>query len=79
MYEGNATPGATITFLDQATGVTTTTTAAAKTGTYSITVPLATGSNTFTVTTKDAFGQSITGAITPVVYSPSASNAPTST
>jgi len=78
VYEGNATPGATISFLDQATGVTTTTTAAAKTGTYSITVPLATGSNTFTVTTQDAFGQSITGAITPVVYSPSASNAPKS-
>ena len=78
VYEGNATPGATITFLDQASGVTTTTTAAAKTGTYSITVPLVTGSNTFTVTTMDAFGQSITGAITPVVYSPSASTAPTS-
>jgi hypothetical protein len=77
VYEGNATPGATISFLDQATGVTTTGTAAAKTGVYNITVPLATGSNTFTVTTKDAFGQSITGAITPVVYSPSASNAPT--
>ena len=78
VYEGNATPGASVSFLDQATGVTTTSTAAAKTGVYSITVPLATGSNTFSVTTKDAFGQSITGAITPVVYSPSASNAPTS-
>ncbi len=77
-YEGNATPGATITFLDQASGVTTTTTAAANTGTYSIVVPLVTGSNTFTVTTHDAFGQSINGAITPVVYSPSASSAPTS-
>jgi Dockerin type I domain len=78
VYEGNATPGATITFLDQATGVKTTGTAVAKTGVYNITVPLATGSNTFTVTTNDAFGQSITGAITPVVYSPSASNAPKS-
>jgi hypothetical protein len=78
VYEGNATPGATVSFLDQATGVTTTTTAAAQTGVYNITVPLATGSNTFSVTTMDAFGQSITGAITPVVYSPSASDAPTS-
>jgi hypothetical protein len=78
VYEGNVTPGATVSFLDQATGVTTTTTAAAQTGVYNITVPLATGSNTFSVTTMDAFGQSITGAITPVVYSPSASDAPTS-
>jgi hypothetical protein len=78
VYEGNATPGATISFLDQTTGVTTTTTAAAQTGVYNITVPLATGSNTFSVTTMDAFGQSITGSITPVVYSPSASDAPTS-
>jgi hypothetical protein len=78
VYEGNATPGATVSFLDQATGVTTTTTAVAQTGVYNITVPLATGSNTFSVTTMDAFGQSITGAITPVVYSPSASDAPTS-
>ena len=78
VYEGNATPGATVSFLDQATGVTTTTTAADQTGVYNITVPLATGSNTFSVTTMDAFGQSITGAITPVVYSPSASDAPTS-
>ena len=42
-------------------------------------VPLVTGSNTFTVTTMDAFGQSISGAITPVVYSPTAATAPTST
>jgi Dockerin type I domain len=78
VYEGDATPGATITFLDQASGTTTQTTAAAKTGAYTITVPLVTGSNTFSVTTMDAFGQSITGTITPVVYSPSASTAPTS-
>ena len=70
-YMGNATPGASITFLDQASGVKTTTTAATGTGAYTIAVPLVTGSNTFSVTTNDAFGQSITGAITPVVYSPS--------
>jgi Dockerin type I domain len=79
VYEGDATPNATITFLDQASGVSTTTTAAAQTGAYTITVPLVTGSNTFTVTTMDAFGQSITGGITPVVYSPSAATAPTTT
>jgi hypothetical protein len=77
-FTGNATPGATVTFLDQQGGASTSTTADAKTGDYSINVPLVTGSNTFTVTTLDAFGQSITGAITPVVYSPTAANAPTS-
>jgi hypothetical protein len=77
-FAGNATPGATITFLDQASGTTTTTTADSKTGNYTIEVPLITGSNTFTVTTKDAFGQSISGAISPVVYSPTSATAPTS-
>jgi Dockerin type I domain len=77
-FTGNATPGATVTFLDQQGGASTSTTADAQTGDYSINVPLVTGSNTFTVTTLDAFGQSITGAITPVVYSPTAANAPTS-
>ena len=32
-------------------------------------VPLGDGSNTFNVTTTDAFGQSITGQIAPVTYS----------
>ncbi len=75
-FAGDTTPGATVTFLDQQGGATTTTTADPKTGAYSIMVPLVTGSNTFTVTTVDAFGQSISGAITPVVYSPSAATAP---
>jgi Dockerin type I domain len=77
-FTGNATPGATVTFLDQQGGASTSTTADAGTGDYSINVPLVTGSNTFTVTTLDAFGQSITGAITPVVYSPTSATAPTS-
>ena len=77
-FAGDATPGATVTFLDQQGGSTTSTTADAKTGAYSIMVPLVTGSNTFTVSTKDAFGQSITGQITPVVYSPTAATAPVS-
>ncbi len=72
-FAGDATPNATVTFLDQQGGSTTTTTADS-TGAYSIMVPLVTGSNTFTVTTMDAFGQSITGAITPVVYSPPATS-----
>jgi Dockerin type I domain len=75
-FAGEATPDATVTFLDQASGTTTQTTVESN-GTYSIMVPLIQGSNTFTVTTMDGFGQSISGSITPVVYSPtSAANTP---
>jgi hypothetical protein len=62
-----------VTFTDQNGGSTTTTTADS-TGAYSIFVPLVVGSNTFTVSTLDAFGQNISGAITPVVYSPPTSS-----
>ncbi len=72
-FSGQTTPDATIAFVDQSSGTTTTTTADSS-GNYSIIVPLVTGSNTFTVTTADGFGQSISGSISPVVYSP-----PTST
>jgi len=75
-FAGTVTPGATVTFVDQSGGSTTTTTADT-TGAYSIMVPLVQGSNTFTVSTQDGFGQSISGAITPVVYSPSASTTST--
>jgi len=71
-FAGDATPGATVTFVDQTGGASTTATAAS-TGAYSIMVPLVSGSNTFTVTTQDGFKQSIAGAITPVVYSPPSS------
>ncbi len=77
-FTGQVTPDATITFLDQASGSTTSTTADSS-GNYSIIVPVTTGSNTFTVTTMDGFGQSISGAISPVVYSPPASNTTTTT
>ena len=72
-FNGALTPNATISFLDNSSGVTSTSTANSL-GTYSISVPLVTGSNTFSVTTQDGFGQSITGSITPVVYSPSAAS-----
>jgi hypothetical protein len=74
-FAGQTTPDATVKFLDQASGSTTSTTTNS-TGAYSVIVPLVTGSNTFTVTTQDGFGQSISGAISPVVYSPPASNSP---
>jgi hypothetical protein len=76
-FAGKMTPGAKVTFLDQSSG-STTSVAADSTGAYSIIVPLVSGSNTFQVTTMDAFGQSISGAISPVVYSPS-TTAPGST
>jgi hypothetical protein len=74
-FAGQATPGASVTFFDQASGTTTKTTTNSS-GAYSIMVPLVTGSNTFTVTTMDGFGQSITGNISPVVYSPPTSSKP---
>jgi len=71
-FAGQATPGASVTFTDQQGGASVSTTVAAN-GTYSIMVPLVKGSNTFTVMTSDGFGQSIAGAISPVVYSPPSS------
>ena len=44
----------------------TTTTTADATGNYSITVPLANGTNTFRVMSQDGFGQVIQGTISPV-------------
>jgi hypothetical protein len=74
-FAGEVTPNATVTFTDQNGGSTTTATADS-TGAYSILVPLVMGSNTFTVSTLDAFGQNITGSITPVVYSPPTTTTP---
>jgi hypothetical protein len=76
-FAGKTTPGATVTFANQANKNATTSVTADSTGAYTIMVPLVSGSNTFTVTTQDAFGQSISGTISPVVYSPtSAANTP---
>ena len=74
-FAGMVTPDATVTFVDQNGGSATTTTADS-TGAYSILVPLVTGSNTFSVSTQDAFGQDITGSITPVVYAPPTTTTP---
>jgi hypothetical protein len=78
-FAGKATPGATVTFANNSNSGATTAATADSTGAYTIMVPLASGSNTFTVTTKDGFGQSISGQISPVVYSPTASTTPAST
>lgn len=81
-FTGTVTPNATVTFKEingNSPGATTT---ASSTGAYSINVPLGNGSNTFDVTTKDAFGQSISGQIAPVTYSanpPTVVNTPSTT
>jgi hypothetical protein len=67
-FTGTATPGAMITFSETNKKVPDTTTTATAAGTYSITVPLAKGTNTFQVTSKDAFGQVITGTLSPVTF-----------
>jgi hypothetical protein len=67
-FTGTVTPNATVTFKEingNSPGATTT---ADGSGNYSILVPLGNGSNTFQVTTTDAFGQSISGQISPVTY-----------
>jgi hypothetical protein len=70
-FTGTASPGATITFTNtsapNATPVTTTTDS---TGNYTITVPLVVGQNVFQVQSVDSFGQTITGNISPVTYTP---------
>ena len=69
-FAGTMTPNGTITFANNNANGATTTATADSTGADSIMVPLVSGSNTFTVTTHDAFGQSISGQISPVVYNP---------
>jgi hypothetical protein len=70
------TPGATVTFANNSNNGATTTAKSDSTGAYNIMVPLVSGSNTFKVTTSDGFGQSISGQISPVVYSPPSATSP---
>lgn len=67
---GAATPNATITYSE--TGELPVSTTSNSLGNYTITIPLLTGANTYNVTTADAFGQSIQGAINSITYNPSA-------
>ncbi len=69
-FTGTMTPNATVTFANDNNNGQTTTATADSSGAYTINVPLVLGSNTFTVTTQDGFGQSISGQISPVTYSP---------
>ena len=69
LFTGTATPGASIAYQSTEPGSKPVSTTADTLGNYSITVPLASGAATrSTVTTHDAFGQSITGTIAAVTY-----------
>ena len=65
-FTGTVTPGATVTFTETTQKTAPVSTTADDAGNYSIMVPLATGVNSFRVTTHDAFGQTISGGIEPV-------------
>jgi hypothetical protein len=73
-FTGSGTPGATITYqaTDQTTSPVTATVDA--TGNYAIMTPLKPGLNTFKVTSVDAFGQTISGTIAPVLLDPPGSS-----
>jgi hypothetical protein len=74
-FTGTATPGASITYHNSSfASIPDVTTTADSSGNYSINVNLGLGSNTFHVTSMDAFGQTIQGDITPVTYDPNAKN-----
>ncbi len=67
---GVATPNAAITYAEM--GEVPVKTTADKLGNYTVNIPLLTGINNYQVTTSDAFGQSINGAINSITYTPSA-------
>lgn len=68
VFNGQATPGATISFTEKDGKTASVTTTAISDGQYQLTVGLAEGSNTFVVTSTDRFGQVISGTIAPVKY-----------
>ncbi len=81
-FTGTVTPDAKVTFTEINNNSPGATTTANSSGAYSINVPLGNGSNTFSVTTTDSFGQSISGQIAAVTYSanpPTVVNTPTTT
>ena len=68
-FTGSTSPGATVVFTETANNSPGATATANANGDYSIMVPLGDGSNTFKVSSTDAFGQTISGTIAPVTYS----------
>ena len=70
-FTGTGTVGATISYAEAANKSPEVKTTVGADGNYSINVPLALGSNTFKVKSVDAFGQVISGQITPLTYTTS--------
>ena len=65
-FTGTTTPGAQINFTEAANKAAPASATADASGNYSLFVTLGLGSNTFNVTSTDAFGQTISGQIAPV-------------
>ncbi len=71
-FTGVTTPGAAVKFTETAQKSQPVATTADAKGNYSLFATLGDGSNTFKVTTLDAFGQSISGNLAPVTFQTSA-------
>jgi hypothetical protein len=67
---GTASPGAKLTFTEINGNAGTVTTTADASGNFSIQETLGLGSNTFSVTSTDSFGQTISGNIAAITYTP---------
>jgi hypothetical protein len=67
-FTGTTTPGATVSFTEINKNSPGASAKADSSGNYSIIVPLGYGSNSFNVSSTDAFGQTISGQIAPVTY-----------
>jgi hypothetical protein len=67
-FEGVATPGAAVSYTEVDGKTAGATATADSTGNYVVDVNLADGNNMFRVVAKDAFGQEITGVLSPVTY-----------
>lgn len=67
-FNGQASPGAQITFTEVNAKEPAVSTTAAADGTYKVNIPLNVGTSTFNVSSVDAFGQTIAGSIQPVTY-----------
>jgi hypothetical protein len=70
IFNGTATPGAKITYKEVGSKTAEKSVVTGRDGTYSVVIPLAEGENVFQVTSTDGFGQTISGKIEPVKYTP---------
>ena len=68
-FTGKTTPGAAVAYSEVSSRVPTVVATADAAGAYAVNLALAPGANTFKVTSKDSFGQTISGQISPVTLS----------